>query len=94
MSSLVYDLSKAIQAEFLKSSHGAKMPKIAQRYLYLVSMFADLAYNYHQKTSENWTESEIDDVCCYISVEEVIAMHDAFLQEFGGACSTQSDETF
>lgn len=80
MSSFVYDWSKAIQAEFLKSSHGAKMPKIAQRYLYLVSMFADLSYNYHQKTPGNWTESEIDDVCCYLIPRKLIAPKEAFKQ--------------
>lgn len=80
MSSLVYEWGKAIQEEFLKSSHGAKMPKIAQRYLYLVSMFADLAYNYHHKTPGNWTESEIDDACCYLIPRKLIAPKEAFKQ--------------
>jgi len=77
---LVYEWGDVVIDEFSESPYAAKLPKVTLRYLYLISLFAEMAYNCHLTTPGNWTEAEIDDVCCYLIPRKLIAPKEAFKQ--------------
>ncbi len=80
MVGLIFEWRELALKTFLETEHAYTLSKTALRHAYLISVFADLAYNYHLNLPGHWTEDTIEDVCCDLMPRKLMAGKEAFTQ--------------
>lgn len=76
----IYEWADLVQTEFLKSPNARRLSEDALNSLYLISLFAEIAYSYHLTKPGHWTELEVRDVCCHLIPQKLIAPIETFEQ--------------
>ncbi len=74
----IYEWADLVQKEFLKSPQASKLSPEACQCVYLISLFAEMAYSYHLKKPGHWTEFEVRDICVQLIPQKLIASKETF----------------